>query len=324
MARHGGDGEEEALRVWLLEAGLPPAPRDLAFDRERWETVQATRPRRVEPWQVAATVAALVIVVFSVYHFRGNAARPSGSATTVTATVNGFLTAFLHRHFTTAAGFTAGGSRDEKTLETDMSQLDGLLVNQAPFTPVSAMHWKTRCTGLSCRVTFAPLDSHVVYPLDLSLRSLPNQPPRIAVADLSTWIQSLGHSTAITPSLTWRQAELAGPTWVRKPGGLPPGASNPTLVQGPTTGSLTATYTGPHGSWTIQVYEWAGTKVTLTNPAETPGTLAGVPVTTSKWHSNTGTPLAAVFFRLHGNTYQVVGIYQPLSVVERVAATLIR
>jgi hypothetical protein len=138
-----------------------------------------------------------------------------------------------------------------------------------------------------------------------------------------TWLHTLSRSATVTPFLTWRQARREGPSWVRKPTWLPAGVSHSQLVAGPVTGSLVATYNGPHNSWTIQVNEWSGS-VDVSNPNPKPGTLAGIPVTISQWHSTTGTPLAAVFFHLTGNVYGVTGIYEPLAVVERVATSLIR
>ncbi len=326
MPRHAGERDEQALRAWLAEIGLPPAPRDLAFDWARWAQVEVPRPRRSVRWEAIAAAAALLLVAFSVYHFRTHpvspASNPGHAATTPAGTVNQFLSAFVKGHVAQAAQLTTEGSRAQRALAADRATLQALLVNQAPFTPIAKLHWTTHCSGLACQVTFASLDYHVVYPLDVRLQMVGKR-PRLPLLNVVTWLHTLGRSPVVLPSLTWQQARHAGPSWVRKPSWLPAGVGPAQLVPGPVTGSLVATYAGPHNAWTLQISEFAG-PITASNPHETSGTLAGHPVTVSQWQSTTGTPLAAVVFHLNGHEYEVLGINVSLTVVEHVATGLIQ
>jgi|SRR5579875_2278997 len=323
MPRHEANGDEQELRRWLAEAGLPPAPDNLEFDWARWEAVKVPRPRRWWRWKAMAGAVALLLVAASIYHFRIQAASPASNASaTPAATVNEFLSEFIEGHLTQAAQLTTEGSRAAEALAADQRSLEALLVNQAPFAPIAALHWTTHCSSVACETTFASLDHHVVYPFDVRLDTVDRE-FRVPIDAVTIWLQALGRGTMVSPSLTWQQARRDGPSWVRKPTWLPAGVSPPQLVQGPVTGSLVASYAGPHNSWTLQINEWAG-PVSVSNPNETTSSLAGIAVTISQWHSTSGTPLNDVVFHLNGHEYEVLGINVPLAVVEHVAASLIR
>ncbi len=124
------------------------------------------------------------------------AARPAATPVSPppAATVNAFLSAFLNGHVTKASELTTGGHREEKMVAKDQAELGAALVNQPPFTPLSALHWTTHCAGLTCSVAFAgPLDSHRVPVLHLHLQMVGHQ-ARVVVGDLPVWFNAINRA----------------------------------------------------------------------------------------------------------------------------------
>jgi hypothetical protein len=115
-----------------------------------------------------------------------------------TATVNEFLSAFLKGHWAEAAQLTTKGRRGEKAVTAGQGELRALLVNQPPFTPVSALHWATHCSGLTCSVTFAPLNTNRVPELRLHLQAVGHH-ALVSIRDLSTWFTAIGHAGTVSP-----------------------------------------------------------------------------------------------------------------------------
>jgi hypothetical protein len=108
------------------------------------------------------------------------------------ATVNAFLSAFLNGHASQAAQLTTEGPQAHGPLAKDQGNLRGLLVNAPPFTPLSALHWTTHCSGLTCSVTFATFNTHRVPTLHLHLRAVGHH-ARVSLSDLAPWFTAIGH-----------------------------------------------------------------------------------------------------------------------------------
>ena len=122
----------------------------------------------------------------------GCGGSPSVSPPAAT-TMNSFLATFLKGQMASAARLTTEGAQSEKTLTGDRGMLKALVVNVAPFTALSKLHWQTHCTGLSCTVTFGPLDTHQIPTLHVRLEAVGGH-ARLPISNLSPWLASVGRS----------------------------------------------------------------------------------------------------------------------------------
>lgn len=110
-----------------------------------------------------------------------------------TATVNHFLSAFFKGHLGQAAGLMPGGTREEQALTRYRPEVKALLVNRPPFSPLTALHWTTHCSGLTCTVDFSSFNTYSVTPFRVHLQTAGTH-ARVPISALQTWISTIGHA----------------------------------------------------------------------------------------------------------------------------------
>ena len=109
------------------------------------------------------------------------------------ATLNSFLTAFLAGHVSRASQLTTAGVHGARALTDDRARLKALTVNVPPFAPLATLHWQTHCAGLTCTVTFSPLDTHQIPSWHVTLAAV-GRHARLPIGSLSPWLASIGRS----------------------------------------------------------------------------------------------------------------------------------
>jgi hypothetical protein len=183
------DSSTSTIR-WVWWNGSPPVSLSSNVQREERCPMRAVTKRRLVPLE--GVVAGLLILVAAGCGTSGSAPAVASLSPSPTATADAFVSAFFTGHAAKAATLTTEGHRALGTLVRDQDNLRMLLVNAPPFTPISALHWTTHCSGLACSVTFGSFNTHQVPALHLHLQPVGHH-ARIAMKDLSGWLAALGH-----------------------------------------------------------------------------------------------------------------------------------